>query len=249
MKMKVISRSTDEFTRERSQDMQWVFPNFYPSLRSQERAVEYVRSLNAAKLDKIFARPFIGAMDGYRDSIKCMAKTPNINEIAAKVSKFSSPISLQIPSSLSFPGHQGVVQGLTLFGLAFGVHKLTWQSIHRTDLFPLVKFLEYLTGLRPKLESLHRKLDEVFEDVINEHKASKGTEGESDDLVDVILNLQENGDLEFPLTTDNIKAVVLDLFIAGSDASFTTLEWAMSEMLKNPRVMRKAQAEVRQVFR
>ncbi|MBA0759364.1 hypothetical protein Gotri_022263 [Gossypium trilobum] len=116
------------------------------------------------------------------------------------------------------------------------------------DLFPSLQFFEYLTGLRPKLERLHQKLDKIFASVINEHKASKGVEGEADDLVDVLLNLQENGDLEFPLTTDNIKAVILDLFIAGSDTSFTTLEWAMSEMLKNPRVMKKAQAEVRQVF-
>ncbi|KAK9005197.1 hypothetical protein V6N11_042642 [Hibiscus sabdariffa] len=116
------------------------------------------------------------------------------------------------------------------------------------DLFPSAKLLEYITGLRPKLERLHRNLDKIFESVINEHKASKGIEGETEDLVDVLLNLQENGDLEFPLTTDNIKAVIMDVFIAGSDTSFTTLEWAMSELLKNPRVMQKAQAEVRQVF-
>ncbi|KAJ6677593.1 NUCLEOTIDE BINDING [Salix viminalis] len=77
MKVKVISRSTDEFTRERGQDLQRVFHNFDPNLRTQEKAVEYQRALNAAKLDKIFARPFIGAMDGHIDAVSCMAKNPN----------------------------------------------------------------------------------------------------------------------------------------------------------------------------
>jgi cytochrome P450 len=39
-----------------------------------------------------------------------------------------------------------------------------------------------------------------------------------------------------------------DITITGTVTSSTTLEWAFSEMLKNPRVLRKAQAEVRQVF-
>ena len=38
------------------------------------------------------------------------------------------------------------------------------------------------------------------------------------------------------------------MFIAGSETSSTVVEWAMLEMLKNPRLMEKAQAEVRQVF-
>ncbi|KAL6191859.1 hypothetical protein ACLB2K_038248 [Fragaria x ananassa] len=58
MKVKVISRSTDEHTKERSQDLQ-------------------VRALNAAKLDTIFAKPFVGAMDGHVDAISCMAKNMN----------------------------------------------------------------------------------------------------------------------------------------------------------------------------
>ncbi|KAK4368967.1 hypothetical protein RND71_012759 [Anisodus tanguticus] len=57
MRLKVISRHTDEFTRER-----------------RRRAVEYVFALNAAKLEKIFARPFVGDMDWHIDVVSCMAK-------------------------------------------------------------------------------------------------------------------------------------------------------------------------------
>jgi len=38
------------------------------------------------------------------------------------------------------------------------------------------------------------------------------------------------------------------MFSGGGDTSATALEWAMSELIKNPRVMEKAQKEVRQVF-
>ncbi|GMN65687.1 hypothetical protein TIFTF001_034750 [Ficus carica] len=54
---------------------------------------------------------------------------------------------------------------------------------------------------------------------------------------------EENGDLAVPLENRNIKAIMLDIFVAGSDTSSIALEWAMLEMLKNLKVMEKAQAE------
>ncbi|OVA20180.1 Cytochrome P450 [Macleaya cordata] len=69
-----------------------------------------------------------------------------------------------------------------------------------------------------------------------------------EDLVDVLLRIQEGGGLEFPITTNNVKAVIFDIFTAGTEPSSTTVEWALSEMLKNPRVMKKAQAEFRRVL-
>ncbi|RDY08792.1 DDB1- and CUL4-associated factor 13 [Mucuna pruriens] len=116
MKVKVISRSVDEFTRERSQDLQRVFRNYDPSLRPQEKAVEYVRAVNAVKLDKIFARPFIGALDGHIDAVSCMTKNPS--QLKGIFSgSMDGDIRLWDLASrrtvCQFPGHQGAVRGLT----------------------------------------------------------------------------------------------------------------------------------------
>ncbi|KAF5194472.1 Cytochrome p450 [Thalictrum thalictroides] len=67
-----------------------------------------------------------------------------------------------------------------------------------------------------------------------------------EDLVDVLIRLQEENELN---VEDNcIKAIIVEIFIAGSETSSTTVIWAMSEMMKNPGTLQKAQAEVRQVF-
>lgn len=37
------------------------------------------------------------------------------------------------------------------------------------------------------------------------------------------------------------------MFLAGTDTTFATLTWAMTELMRNPRVMKKAQDEVRRI--
>ena len=52
MKVKAINRSETECSRERRQDLQKVHKNLDPALHPFEKAVEYTRALNAAKLDR-----------------------------------------------------------------------------------------------------------------------------------------------------------------------------------------------------
>jgi cytochrome P450 len=49
------------------------------------------------------------------------------------------------------------------------------------------------------------------------------------------------------LSTSTIKAVTMDMLAGGTETSSTVVEWAMVELLRNPRAMEKAQAELRQL--
>ncbi|KAK7309257.1 hypothetical protein RJT34_05830 [Clitoria ternatea] len=124
------------------------------------------------------------------------------------------------------------------------------------DLFPSIKPIHFLTGIKTKFENIHERADKILENIVRNHKekqkrAKEGnnSEAEQEDLVDVLLRIQQSGSLEVQITTDNIKAVIWDVFAAGTDTSSTTIEWAMSEMMKNPRVREKAQAEVRKTLK
>ncbi|CAG9463788.1 unnamed protein product [Pedinophyceae sp. YPF-701] len=75
MKVKVINRSEEQFTRARSQDVRKVHKNLDPSLHPMEQAHEYVRAVNAAKLDRVFAKPFIAALP-HDDGVTSLAKNP-----------------------------------------------------------------------------------------------------------------------------------------------------------------------------
>ncbi|XP_031282341.1 cytochrome P450 71D9-like [Pistacia vera] len=121
------------------------------------------------------------------------------------------------------------------------------------DLYPSVEFLQSITGDKRQIEKLLQETDRILESIINEHKKGKvtsniGKSKEAEDLVDVLLRIQEQGELEFPLTTDNIKAVVLEIFGAGGETAATTVDWAMSELMKNTRLLEMAEAEVREFF-
>ncbi|KAK1615590.1 hypothetical protein QYE76_021107 [Lolium multiflorum] len=119
------------------------------------------------------------------------------------------------------------------------------------DLFPSSWLARFVSGTARLAQENHRKCFELMEYAIKQHEdkraanAANGAMEDGEDLVDVLLRLRKEGGLEVPLTMGIVKAVILDLFSAGSETSATTLQWAMSELMRYPNVMRKAQAEVR----
>ncbi|QCE01202.1 flavonoid 3'-monooxygenase [Vigna unguiculata] len=121
------------------------------------------------------------------------------------------------------------------------------ESLVILDLFPSHKWLHKLSGQQPKLEELHKQYDVIIGNIISEAEQKIG-EVEVNSLLSVLLNVRNQGSLEYPLTIDNIKAVMMNIFGGGTYTSSAIIEWAISEMLQNPKVMAKAQEEVRRVF-
>ncbi|KAH0780742.1 hypothetical protein KY290_000340 [Solanum tuberosum] len=74
------------------------------------------------------------------------------------------------------------------------------------DLFPSLKFLHVLCGMKGKIMDAHHALDAILENIINEHKNNGELEGEG--LLVALLRLMKEGGFQFPITKNNIKAII-----------------------------------------
>ncbi|CAI5737320.1 unnamed protein product [Hyaloperonospora brassicae] len=77
MRVQTISRVEKDFTQEVQSDKLKVFRNYDPALHPFERPREYTRALNAVKQERMFAKPFVGALDGHCDGVTALATTPS----------------------------------------------------------------------------------------------------------------------------------------------------------------------------
>ncbi|XP_019195216.1 PREDICTED: geraniol 8-hydroxylase-like [Ipomoea nil] len=114
------------------------------------------------------------------------------------------------------------------------------------DYFPLLEKFDP-QGIRCRLTGHFTKVLELFEDLIDERLEERKVMGcKNVDVLDSLLNISQERPEE--IDRNYILHVFLDLFAAGTDTSSNTLEWAMTELLKNPNALAKAQAELADVI-
>ncbi|PQQ08175.1 cytochrome P450 71A24-like [Prunus yedoensis var. nudiflora] len=115
------------------------------------------------------------------------------------------------------------------------------------DYVPWLSWLSHVNGLGAKLDKVAKQLDDFIETVVQEHMNHSSRSGDDDqkDLLDVLLAIQKEKLAGIPIDRVSIKAIILDMFAAGTDTTYTALEWTMTELLRHPRVMNKLQNEVR----
>ncbi|OEL21321.1 indolin-2-one monooxygenase [Dichanthelium oligosanthes] len=117
------------------------------------------------------------------------------------------------------------------------------------DYFPgLVNSLGFLTSrfLSKRVDEAQKRWDELLEKIISDHEGRNimhlhggGAEQEGSDFIHLLLSVQQ----EYGITSDHIKAILMDLFTAGTGTASVVLELAMAERMRSPQHMTKLQAE------
>ncbi|KAF5481709.1 hypothetical protein F2P56_002341 [Juglans regia] len=117
------------------------------------------------------------------------------------------------------------------------------------DWIPWLDFLD-LQGYVKRMKTVTRKFDRFHDHVFEEHKAKRlGVKDfEPKDMVDLLLQIADDSNNQVKLTYDNVKGLTQDLVAGGTDTSATSVEWAMSELLKQPHLMKKATEELDSVI-
>ncbi|OAE30212.1 hypothetical protein AXG93_4295s1680 [Marchantia polymorpha subsp. ruderalis] len=106
------------------------------------------------------------------------------------------------------------------------------------DFFPLLKPLD-LSGRIKKLKMAAEKYYDIMESIIDNRLKEK-TNSKSyneEDFLDVLLAMSD-----FP--RDQIKYLLLDIIIAGTETTSETVVWAMTELLRHPNIMERLQSEL-----
>ncbi|XP_061364933.1 flavonoid 3'-monooxygenase-like isoform X2 [Gastrolobium bilobum] len=106
------------------------------------------------------------------------------------------------------------------------------------DFVPALEWLD-LQGVQAKMKKLHKRFDAFLASIVEEHKNSKREKHQ--DMLSTLLSLKDD---EEKLTDTEIKALLLNMFAAGTDTSSSTTEWAIAEMIRNPRILGRVQQEV-----
>ncbi|KAG9450675.1 hypothetical protein H6P81_010640 [Aristolochia fimbriata] len=144
-------------------------------------------------------------------------------------------------------------------GEAVDVAKLVEEVAELAGKFNVADYIGFcrnlpdLQGMEKRLEDVRRRFDGMMEAIVREkEEAGKKTKRGDDvgvkDLVDILLEIsKDDEEAEMKITRENIKAFILDIFVAGTDTSAVTVEWALAELFNNPHILRKAREEMDRV--
>ncbi|PIN01564.1 Cytochrome P450 CYP2 subfamily [Handroanthus impetiginosus] len=119
-------------------------------------------------------------------------------------------------------------------------------SSNMADFLPLLRWFgvgeKGLMELQKKRDTFMQELVKGCKKRFRSYAGGGQVEGKTKTMIEMLLALQEK---EPEYYTDQlIRSLMLALLVAGTDTSAGTMEWALSLLLNNPHILKKAQIEI-----
>ncbi|CAD6271940.1 unnamed protein product [Miscanthus lutarioriparius] len=120
------------------------------------------------------------------------------------------------------------------------------------DFVPALRWLDP-QGVVGRMKKLHRRFDDMMNGIIADNRKARATPAageESKDLLGLLLSMVKDeerpsaGGDEVRITETDVKALILNLFVAGTDTTSTIVEWSLAELIRHPDILRQAQKEL-----
>eukprot|EP00253_Pinus_taeda_P021100 PITA_21100 len=136
-------------------------------------------------------------------------------------------------------------QDLSAFSSMVRESFLLMGSFNIGDVVPYLDWMD-LQGFNRRMRKVHKEHDQLLEKIIDEHVA-RNDPNITHNFVDALLAASADKDREVEISRNSIKGVLFDMLVSGAETAPTAIEWAMSEALRNPLVMKKLQDELESV--
>ncbi|XP_026425506.1 cytochrome P450 82A3-like [Papaver somniferum] len=123
-----------------------------------------------------------------------------------------------------------------------------------SDVFPFLGWLD-VDGQKKRMKRVAKEMNSFAKKWLEEHKQKKGLQmaasnnggDKANDFMDVLISVldEENEDLFAVHSRDTvIKSTCLSLILGSTQTTSVAMTWALSELLNNPNVLRKAKEEI-----
>ncbi|KAK2998494.1 hypothetical protein RJ639_023212 [Escallonia herrerae] len=114
-----------------------------------------------------------------------------------------------------------------------------------SDYFPPLGWLDRCTRSYYRLQKNLKEMDIFYQEQIDEHLNPERPKSTQEDIIDILLQLRKDQLSSLNLTIGHIKAMLMNVLLGATETSTATIVWAMTELMRNPPFMKKAQNEVR----
>lgn len=115
--IRILSRDPADWMRQTKTELHPINRNLKPERNPFETVREYQRAVNAQKLERVMAKPFVGALEGHTDGISVIARHPTkLNQLwsGAQDGEIRSWNLTKKKSTKKIQAHDGWVRGLAV---------------------------------------------------------------------------------------------------------------------------------------